>query len=54
MRWKMMKMKRMSLQVNSKWYEDLGKSLGLPNKLSDLPSVKYLPKTQDNQVYYAI
>jgi hypothetical protein len=25
MRWKTMKMKSMSLEVNSKWYEELGK-----------------------------
>jgi hypothetical protein len=52
MRWKMMKMYEwMSLEVNSKWYEDLGKSLGkvqgFPNELSDLQIVKYLPETQE-------
>jgi hypothetical protein len=46
--------KRMSLEVNSIWYEGLGKVQGLPNMLSDLSIVKHLPETQENQACDAI
>jgi hypothetical protein len=42
------------LEVKSKWYEGLGKVQGLPNMLSNLQMVKYLPETQEKQAYIAV
>jgi hypothetical protein len=46
--------KRIFLEVNSIWYEGLGKVQGLPNMLSDLSILKYLPETQENQACNAM
>jgi hypothetical protein len=50
MRWKRMKMEKMSLKVNSKWYGGLGKVQGLLGKLSDLPSVNTCPRHKEIQI----